>query len=127
MSAEVDALSENAIKSALDRWLRSQGWNTSIAWGGSQGIDIDARREKDRWIIEVKGRGSRPQMRVNYFLSLLGETLQRMSDSEAKYSIGLADLPQMRRLWERLPTLAKARVQISALFVDENGNVEEHH
>lgn len=65
MSAEVDALSENAIKNALDMWLRSQGWDTRIAWGASQGIDIDARHGKDRWIIEVKGRGSRPQMRVN--------------------------------------------------------------
>jgi hypothetical protein len=64
-------------------------------------------------------------MRVNYFLGVLGELLQRMSDPEAKYSIALPDLPQFRRLWERLPELAKRRTTISALFVSGSGDVEE--
>jgi hypothetical protein len=98
---------------------------TLVAWGRSLGIDIDAKRGSYRWIIEVKGRGSRPQMRVNDFLAMFGELLQRMDDPEARYSIALPDLPQFRRLWERLPTLAKSRTTITALFVDENDNVTE--
>jgi hypothetical protein len=62
-------------------------------------------------------------MRVNYFLAILGETLQRMNDPETDYSIALPDLKQFRNLWERLPALAKQRTGISILFVDRNGNI----
>lgn len=74
-------------------------------------------------LSEVKGRGSRQAMRVNYFLAILGETLQRMTESNARYSIALPDLPQYQGLWSRLPTLAKERTQISVLFVSEDGTV----
>lgn len=62
---------------------------------------------------------------MNYFLSILGETLQRMEDPGASYSIALPDLPQFKRLWERLPNAAKARTGISALFVRADGDVTE--
>ena len=74
-------------------------------------------------MIEIKGPGSRPQMRANYFLSMLGELLQRMDDPDARYSIALPDMAQYRRLWERLPTLAKQRTGINILFVDADGTV----
>lgn len=64
-------------------------------------------------------------MRVNYFLGILGETLQRMADEEAKYSIALPDVPQFRGLWSRLPELAKSRTTITALFVSPEGVVRE--
>jgi hypothetical protein len=64
-------------------------------------------------------------MRVNYFLTILGETLQRMDDPKARYSISLPDLAQYRGLWRRPPQLAKARTGVTALFVDETGRVEE--
>jgi len=118
-------LSENSLKLTLSDWLSSQGWQTKIAWGRSQGIDIEARRRKERWVIEVKGEGSRPQMRVNFFLTILGEIVQRMDDPKAKYSIALPNLEQYRRLWQRLPALAKSKLTITALFVDEEGDVKE--
>jgi hypothetical protein len=62
-------------------------------------------------------------MRLNYFLGVLGELLQRMDDDSARYSIALPDLPQFRGLWERLPRLAKSRTTVTALFVRENGSV----
>jgi hypothetical protein len=62
-------------------------------------------------------------MRVNYFLGILVETLQRMSDPSARYSIALPDLPQFRALWVRLPSLAKKRTDIAALFVTPAGQV----
>jgi hypothetical protein len=64
-------------------------------------------------------------MRVNYFLAILGEILQRMSDPEAKYSIALPDLGQFRNLWARLPELAKSRTGITILFVNADGDIEE--
>lgn len=120
-----DGFSEDEIKQVLNGYLKSKGWNTQIAMGKNHGIDIDAYKDKSRWIIEVKGCGSRDAMRVNYFLAILGETLQRMNDPNAKYSIALPDLKQFRNLWDRLPRLAKDRTGITALFVDNDGRVDE--
>jgi len=120
---DVAGLSEDEIKKVLKVWLSEQGWNVKIAMGQTPGIDIDATRGKERWIIEVKGTGSRPQMRVNYFLCMLGETLQRMDDPSALYSLALPDLEQFKKLWGRLPILAKNRTQISVLFVSKSGAV----
>lgn len=118
------ALSEDEIKTVLDEKLKSSGWSTSVAWGRRRGIDIDAKQRSDRLIIEVKGPGSRNAMRVNYFLAILGETLQRMNDTNARYMIALPDLAQYRGLWERLPSLAKEKTGISLLLVSPKGDIE---
>lgn len=124
-NSDMDALSEDEIKEVLEKHLKSNGWNTSIAWGHAHGVDIDAIKNNKRWLIEVKGPGSRQPMRVNYFIGILGEILQRMNDPGAKYSIAFPDLDQFRGLWERLPALAKHRTQITILFIDRDGTVEE--
>ena len=118
-------LPEDDVKEILRRWLEKGGWSTGIAWGHAHGIDVEARRSSERWIIEVKGIGSRPEMRANYFIGILGETLQRIDDPAAKYSIAVPDIAQFRGLWSRLPSVAKSRTAITALFVSENGSVEE--
>lgn len=120
-----EPLSEDHLKVILQKYLIDAGWEVKIAWGRTRGIDIDANREKERWIIEVKGSGSLQPMRVNYFIGILGEILQRMDDPKAKYSIALPDLKQYRGLWGRLPKLAKERTQIKALFINSEGNIEE--
>jgi hypothetical protein len=116
-------LSEDEVKSLLERWLVSEGWQVEISWGHSQGADIVAHKGNKRWIIEVKGCGSLQPMRVNYFLGVLGEVLQRMDNPDAEYSVAFPDMQQFRGLWERLPSLAKSMTGISALFVGANGNV----
>lgn len=123
ITAAEECLSEDGLKASLEHWLSADGWVSSIAWKKVRGIDIEARRGTERWVIEVKGHGSLNAMRVNYFLAILGETLQRMDDPEARYSIALPDVQQFRRLWVRLPALAKQRTKISALFVSETGQV----
>jgi hypothetical protein len=75
-------------------------------------------------VIEVKGIGSRPQMRVNFFLGVLAELLQRMDDPHAAYSVAFPDVAQYRGLWNRLPALAKQRTSITAIFVSENGTID---
>lgn len=117
-------LSEEAIKKILNDHLLGQGWQTEVAWGDAHGIDIDARRGSERWIIEVKGSGSLNPMRVNYFLSILGEMFQHMDDPAARYSIALPNMQQFRNLWMRLPALAKKRTAIDAIFVSENGMID---
>jgi hypothetical protein len=118
-------MSEDQVKGYVESWLRAEGWQVSVQWGHQPGIDVEARRGPERWVIEAKGCGSRQPMRVNYFLAMLGETLQRMDDPAAHYSIALPDLPQYRGLWQRLPALAKARTQISMLLVSPGGKIEQ--
>ncbi|MEI7901764.1 MAG: MarR family transcriptional regulator [bacterium] len=122
-----DDLSEDQIKKLLEAWLKSQGWRTTVAWNKTHGTDIIAERERERWVIEVKGSGSLSPMRVNYFLSILGEILQRMNDEKSHYSISLPDLKQFRNLWHRLPELAKKRTRISVIFVKKDGSIDEIH
>jgi hypothetical protein len=121
----INQLSEDELKETLRLWLEKAGWSTDIAWGRARGIDIEAKRGSERWVIEVKGIGSRPEMRVNYFIAMLGEVLQRMTDEDARYSIAIPDVAQFRGLWARLPDLAKNRTTITALFVGADGTVEE--
>ena len=116
-------LQEDEIKLVLHDYLTADGWNVEVAWGHKTGVDIDAKKDGKRWLIEVKGPGSRPQMRVNYFIGILGETLQRMDDPDARYSIALPDMPQFRGLWDRLPELAKERTTIDLLLIDPDGNI----
>ena len=122
-TVDTNGLQEDTIKEILDVWLKNDGWNTAVAWGNKPGVDILAVRGNEKWMIEVKGCGSRSAMRVNYFLTILGETLQRMEDDNARYSIALPNMQQFRRLWSCLPTLAKERTQINAIFVSEDGKI----
>ncbi|MEI0738868.1 MarR family transcriptional regulator [Paenibacillus sp. JTLBN-2024] len=125
-AAEIASIfKEDNLKQILKDYLHSEGWETQIAWGRIPGIDINAIRGTERWIIEVKGLGSSNPMNVNYFLGVLAETLQRMDDPNAKYSIALPDVKQFRNLWNRLPLIAKKRTGISAVFIDEAGIIYE--
>jgi hypothetical protein len=114
---------EDELKRTLKTWLEAQGWRVEVKWGHSHGVDIAASRGQERWEIEVKGCGSISAMRVNYFLAVVGEILQRMKDPSVKYSIALPDLQQFRNLWARFPVLAKTRTEITALFVSESGAI----
>lgn len=124
-ASETENLSEDQLKHILAKWLEDDGWKVSVAWAKERGLDIEAKRGNERWCIEAKGCGSLQPMRVNYFIGILGETLQRMGDPKARYSIALPDLKQFRGLWDRLPSLAKKRTSISAIFVRADGTVAE--
>jgi len=117
-------LSEDQVKEAVAGWLCAKGWRIdTLKLGCNRGIDIVAVNNDKRWIIEAKGQGSRQEMRVNYFLGVLGEILQRMDDPAAKYSIALPATPQFRNLWARLPKIAKVRTGITAIFVSPSGAI----
>jgi hypothetical protein len=122
--AKASFMSEDDVKRAVQAWLEAGGWHVKVAWAHERGIDINAHRPGCHWIIEAKGEGSLQPMRVNYFLCVLGEILQRMGDPSAQYSVAFPDLPQYRGLWQRMPTLAKERARISALFVSKTGRIE---
>jgi hypothetical protein len=123
-ASNADGLSEDQVKAYVKSWLELDGWKVEVAWGKQRGVDIVAKRDAEIWLIEAKGCGSRPEMRVNYFVAMLGELLQRMSLPDARYSIALPDMQQFRRLWERFPAFARERTRISALFVASHGAVD---
>ena len=123
MIKDLEVLSERRTKQILNDFLISQGWDPQIDWGPAHGIDIEARRGTMRWIIEVKVSELPDEKVVDAFVSVLGEILQRMDDPKTRYSIALPDTEPFRRLWKRLPTLAKHRSGITALFVNSSGYV----
>lgn len=112
-------------KKCLETYLSSWGWEVVPAWGFTRGIDIEAKRGQDRWVIEMEGRTNSGDSLANSFNSVLGKVLQRMDDPNSKYSVALPDSKQFRRLWKRLPELVKNRTGITALFVDQAGIVSE--
>ncbi len=124
-AAHTADIAEKRIKQVLESYLTAQKWEPRISWSSGHGIDIDASRGDDRWIIEVKGAEDCNPAWVNLFLTVLGELLQRMDNPQCKYSIALPDIDHLRRLWERLPPLAKRRTGISALFVNPQGDITE--
>jgi hypothetical protein len=118
------AMNEDSVKAHIKNRLEADGWNVKVAWGYIHGVDVEASRNGERWLIEVKGPGSRPEMRVNYFIGILGETLQRMNDPNARYSIAFPDMQAFRNLWAKLPALAKERTGIDLILVAESGALE---
>lgn len=123
VSSALGFMREDFVKESLKQWLTSDGWTTNIAWGKTQGIDVEAKKAGGRWLIEAKGEGVIPQACRNSFFTVLGDILQRMNDPTAKYSIALPDTKVFRNLWQRLPTTAKDRLQLSLLLVDDQGKV----
>lgn len=118
-------LGEDQVKTALKAHLERNGWSVEVAWGRARGVDVVALRGTERWIIECKGAGSIPPMQNNYFVGVIGELMQRMSDERAKHSIAFPDVPKFRRLWSELPLMVKERLKLSALMVAEDGGVVE--
>jgi len=117
--------SEDLVKQHIQVWLRKMGWKVVVKFGRERGIDIEASKKGEKWLIEVKGTASSSPMWNNYFLAVLGETLQRMDTPKAKYSVAFPEAGKFRRLWRQLPILAKSRTQISALFVSDVGDIDE--
>ncbi len=115
---------EEEVKTIINEYYRAKGYDTKVAWRHSHGADIVAQKHGERLIIEVKGCGSRKPMRVNYFLAILGEILQRMEEDHDKYFIALPNIQQYRDLWNKLPKLSKERTKIKLILVDENKNLE---
>lgn len=117
-------MSEEDVKRNVKKWLEADGWDVGVDWEHGRGIDIEAKRGNERWVIEAKGSGSRNPIKHIYFLTVLGETLQRMDDPDTHYGIALPDTSKFRKLWTRLPDLAKSRMRIKALFVGAGGNID---
>jgi hypothetical protein len=118
-------LSDKRMKQILEKYLLALGWYPEIQWRYTGGVDIEAKLGSQRWVIEVKNPPY-PALNPNdTFVAVLGEILQRMDHGNSKYSIAIPDAEPFRRLWRRLPSLARGRTGITALFVNPSGLVSE--
>jgi hypothetical protein len=52
------AMNEDSVKAHIKNRLEADGWNVKFAWGYIHGVDVEASRNGERWLIEVKGPGS---------------------------------------------------------------------
>jgi hypothetical protein len=120
-----DYLPEQRIKRNLQKFLSSSGWSYYTDMVTSRSVDIKAKRGEEKWIIEIKRSEPLTKDIVASFVSVIGKIVQLMDDENCKYSIALPDKQQFRRLWDRLPDLAKERTGITALFVNYKGDIHE--
>lgn len=100
------------MKAAVRDLLEGQGFDVSVKWGHDLGIDVDARRGGERWIVEANGTGGYDQMSRNYFFGVIGSLLQRMADEGAHYALAMPDVPPSINLVQRFPELARRRTQL---------------
>jgi hypothetical protein len=110
-------LSEDSVKEVVGAFLRSQDYQVTVRLGHIHGIDIEAEQGDKRLVIEAKGEGTRPAMRVSYFLGALGELLQRMESPSAVYGLALPAHRQFAGLIMRFPQQVKIRLQLCFFLV----------
>lgn len=95
-------LNEESVKASVAEFLRNQGYTVAVGKKRERGPDIRASREGLKLIVEAKGEGSRNEMFNNFFVSILGEILQRMNEQAAEYGIALPAHRKYARLIEEL-------------------------
>ena len=114
-------ITEDDVKAVIAAWLENKGFQVAVAWGHAPGIDIDARRGDERWVIEAKGTGGYDQMSRNYFFGVIGSLLQRMTEENAHYALAMPDVPPFVNLVARFPELARRRTHLWFLLVSRDG------
>ncbi len=115
-------ISEDQVKAAVRDHLEGLGYLVQVMWGRERGIDIVATGPTGRLVLEAKGEVASPPQQVNYFLSALGELVQRMDDPNARYGLALPDNRQYRGLVSRLPAFAKSQLDFVVFFVARTGD-----
>lgn len=119
---DLSRITEDEVKAAVRDYLEGQGYAVEVAWDRTRGIDIDARHPNGRrHVIEAKAEtGVSGAQQVNYFLGALGELLQRMDDPDACYGIALPANRQYQGLVNRLPQLARDRLDLNIFWVERS-------
>lgn len=133
---------EGNVQAALVRHLAEAGWQirrVADTGSGEHGVDIDAVREGQRLLVEVKGypstvylRGEKRgkpkptnpsvQARAYFSHALLSGLLMREANTEARVALAFPDFETYRSLARRVSgPLRAAGVEI--WLVDESGDV----
>src|SRR5919106_5192419 len=83
----LELMVEDEVKLAVKTLLEERGYTVEVVWGHARGVDLEARKEEERLLIEAKGDAPTPQMQGNCFLNAMGELDQRMVDPDAEYGL----------------------------------------
>ena len=118
-------IAEDEVKAAMKSTLEGRGYEVHVKWGKKSGSDILAVIGGNRLVIEAKGEGSTRQMLGNYFLSALGEILQRMSESGTEYGVALPAHSSYVELVLKLPKRVREALQLNFYFVRPTGTTHE--
>ena len=110
-------LGEDQVKMAIKQTLEKQGWQTEVRWGHIRGIDIEAIRNDERFVLEAKGEGISDQVRGNYFNGALGELISRMNAPNARYGLALPAHRGFSGLVVRTPLWIRQRLNLWFFFV----------
>jgi hypothetical protein len=110
-------LTEDAVKAAVKHVLEADGWRTEVHFGHIHGIDIEAVRGDERFVLEAKGEGSSDQQRGDYFDGALGELLRRMNAPDARYGLALPAHRRFTGLVRLLPLWIRQRLDLWFFFV----------
>ena len=111
------SISEDEVKHAVQQCLIASGWDVDVRWGHDRGIDIEAHRGNERLVLEAKGEGSLQPMRVNYFVSAIGELVQRMESPDVQYGLAFPAHRQFAGLVIRLPYWVRSRLNLQFYFI----------
>lgn len=119
-------VTEDEVKTAVAKALEASGWKINkITMGTKHGVDIEATHSKEGvFIIEAKGEGSLNPMRVNYFVMILGELMQKIDSPDKKYGIALPAHQQFAKLIHKLPQFVKKQMKLHIFLVKRE---EEHN
>jgi len=118
-------IAEDEVKAAMKSTLEGRGYEVHVKWGKKSGSDILAVIGGNRLVIEAKGEGSTRQMLGNYFLSALGEILQRMSEIGTEYGVALPAHSSYVELVLKLPKHVREALQLNFYFVRPTGTTHE--
>jgi hypothetical protein len=110
-------ITEDQVKAAVQQLLAANGWHSDVAYGHSHGVDIDAVRGAQRFVLEAKGEGKHDPERGNYFDGALGELMRRMDAPGMHYGLALPAHRRFVRLVERLPLWVRQRLGLWFFFV----------
>ena len=117
-------MSEEMVKIAVAGFLENQRYTVAVGKQRERGADIRATKEGLNLIIEAKGEGSRPEMFNNYFLSGLGEILQRMSQRASEYGVALPAHRKYARLIDELSySFVRYPLRLNFYLVGEDSGV----
>ena len=118
-------MTEDEIKAALKSVLERTSWQVHVNWGKKEGAHIEATSGNRSLIIEAKPHGKTRQALGNNFLQVLGQILQRMSDSIHQYGVALPAHPSYAELVLKLPKNVRQVLRLDFYFVRRSGTVHE--
>ncbi|MHA6288086.1 hypothetical protein [Maricaulis sp. CAU 1757] len=120
---------------AVTRWLEAQHWAVKTSeknqgysmirqfFPGQGRGDVVAEKDGGEWIVQCRVAHYQDALTLGEVYAGLGGLLFQLESETTNVSIAMPDDPMFRGLWARIPAFAKQRTNITAFFVDQDGNV----